>query len=123
VTAVDELNSLGVSFVSYQEQIDLTTPTGKLMFHIIAAMTEFERELIRERVKAGVANAHAISQRKRGIGSQLMNRECPRLHRKKRERNYLWILRRDQIAKPRSLPTLEKAKRANKSRLRIKAQL
>ena len=34
VTAMDELNGLGVSFVSYQEQIDLTTPTGKVMFHI-----------------------------------------------------------------------------------------
>lgn len=63
VTAVDELNSLGVSFVSHQEQIDLATPTGKLMFHIIAAMAEFERELIRERVKAGVANARLKGKR------------------------------------------------------------
>jgi DNA invertase Pin-like site-specific DNA recombinase len=63
VTAIDELSSLGVSFVSYQEQIDLTTPTGKLMFHIIAAMAEFERELIIERVKAGVANARLKGKR------------------------------------------------------------
>ncbi len=57
IASVDELNSLGVGFVSYQENIDLTTPVGKLMFHIIGAMAEFERELIRERVRAGIANA------------------------------------------------------------------
>jgi DNA invertase Pin-like site-specific DNA recombinase len=57
VLAIDELNSLGVSFISYMEQIDFSTPVGKLMFHIIAAMAEFERELIRERVKAGLENA------------------------------------------------------------------
>lgn len=76
VTAVDEFNNLGVSFVSYQEQIDLTTPTGKLMFHIIAAMAEFERELIRERVKAGLANARAK-------GKRIGRRSIPPIDRKK----------------------------------------
>jgi DNA invertase Pin-like site-specific DNA recombinase len=46
-----------VTFVSYKENIDLGTPAGKLMFHVIAAMAEFERDLIRERVRAGIANA------------------------------------------------------------------
>lgn len=63
VTTIDELSALGVAFISYQEQIDLSTPTGKLMFHIIAAMAEFERSLIAERVKAGVANAKAKGKR------------------------------------------------------------
>ena len=63
VTALDELKSLGVAFVSYQESIDLTTPAGRLMMQIIAAMSEFERELIRERVKAGIANAKAKGKR------------------------------------------------------------
>jgi len=57
VTALDELSSLNVGFISYQDNLDLTTAQGRLMFHIIGAMAEFERELIRERVKAGLENA------------------------------------------------------------------
>ncbi len=57
VTALDELSGLGIGFISYQDNLDLTTPQGRLMFHIIGAMAEFERELIRERVKAGLENA------------------------------------------------------------------
>lgn len=63
VTSLDELNNLGIVFISYQENIDLSTPSGRLMFHLIAAMAEFERELIRERVIAGVANARAKGRR------------------------------------------------------------
>lgn len=51
VVALDELNSLGVTFILYGENIDLSTPTGKLMFHVIASMAEFEREMIKERVR------------------------------------------------------------------------
>jgi putative DNA-invertase from lambdoid prophage Rac len=57
VNAIAELESFGVSFISLKDSIDLTTAQGRLMFQIIAAMAEFERELIRERVKAGMANA------------------------------------------------------------------
>src|SRR5262252_8788450 len=57
VNALGELESVRVSFVSLHDNIDLTTPSGRLMFGVIAAMAEFERELIRERVKAGLANA------------------------------------------------------------------
>jgi putative DNA-invertase from lambdoid prophage Rac len=59
LTTLDELEGLGITFVSYRENIDLSTPSGRLMFHIIAAMAEFERELIRERVRAGIANARS----------------------------------------------------------------
>ena len=52
-----------VSFVSLRDQIDLSTPSGRLMFHVVAAMAEFERELIRERVRSGLANARAKGKR------------------------------------------------------------
>lgn len=63
VMTLEELASLGIGFLSYQDNIDLTTPQGRLMFHIIGAMAEFERELIRERVKAGIANARRKGRR------------------------------------------------------------
>lgn len=57
INSLSELQALGVSFVSYSENIDLTTPAGRMMFHVIGAMAEFERSLIIERVKAGMAIA------------------------------------------------------------------
>ena len=57
VTLLDELQVLGVAFVSLQEGIDATTPAGKLQMHILAAIAEFERARIAERVMAGLARA------------------------------------------------------------------
>ena len=54
---LEEFESLGIDFVAYNQNIDTTTPTGRLMFSMIGAFAEFERELIRERVKAGMVNA------------------------------------------------------------------
>src|SRR5882762_5207824 len=59
VNAIAELEALGVAFVSLRDNLDLTTPSGRLMFQIIGAMAEFERSLIQERVKAGLRNAIA----------------------------------------------------------------
>jgi DNA invertase Pin-like site-specific DNA recombinase len=59
ITLLDELQALGVAFVSMGEGIDCTTPAGKLQLHILAALTEFERGRIQERVKAGLARAKA----------------------------------------------------------------
>jgi DNA invertase Pin-like site-specific DNA recombinase len=59
VNALAEFESLGISFVSLSDNLDLSTASGRLMFNIIGAMAEFERELIRERVKAGMRNAKA----------------------------------------------------------------
>jgi DNA invertase Pin-like site-specific DNA recombinase len=59
VNAIAELEAAGVSFVSLKDSIDLSTPQGRLMFQIIAAMAEFERALICERVKSGMAHARS----------------------------------------------------------------
>ena len=59
VTALADLGAYGVAFISLRDQLDLSTPSGRLMFHIIAAMAEFEHALIAERVRAGLAHAKA----------------------------------------------------------------
>ena len=59
VTAVATLEEHGVAFISVRDNIDMTTPAGRLMFNVIAAMAQFERELICERVRAGMAAARA----------------------------------------------------------------
>jgi len=59
VNALADFESLGVAFISLKESLDLTTPAGRLMFGIISAMAEFERDLIRERVRSGIANRRA----------------------------------------------------------------
>src|SRR6185437_1948682 len=52
-----ELAELGVGFVSLTEALDLTTPTGRAMAGMLAIFAEFEREILRERVRAGIARA------------------------------------------------------------------
>ena len=52
-----ELSELGVGFVSLTEALDLTTPTGRALAGLLAVFAEFEREILRERVKAGIAQA------------------------------------------------------------------
>lgn len=59
VTLLDELQALGIAFVSLGEGIDCTTPAGKLQLHILAALAEFERARIAERVRAGLARVRA----------------------------------------------------------------
>jgi DNA invertase Pin-like site-specific DNA recombinase len=63
VNALAELEALGVAFISLRDNLDLSTPSGRLMFQIIGAMAEFERSLIVERVKAGMRNARAKGKR------------------------------------------------------------
>lgn len=59
LTALEEFRTLGIDFVSLHEAVDTTTAQGKLMFAIIAAFAEFEREIIRSRVRSGIAAARA----------------------------------------------------------------
>ena len=59
VDALAEFDRLGIQFVSLHEQVDTSTPNGKLMFHIFAAIAEFERSLTVQRVRSGLADARA----------------------------------------------------------------
>ena len=59
VDSLELFKDLGIDFVSYKESIDTTTSMGRLIFNINSAYAEFERELIGDRVKAGVANYRA----------------------------------------------------------------
>jgi DNA invertase Pin-like site-specific DNA recombinase len=63
IKMLDELRALGIAFVSLAEGIDATTPAGKLQLHILAAIAEFERGRIQERVMAGLARARANGKR------------------------------------------------------------
>lgn len=56
---LDDLSNAGCAVVSLRENVDLTTATGRLMVHMVAALAEFERELIRDRVRSGIHRAKA----------------------------------------------------------------
>jgi DNA invertase Pin-like site-specific DNA recombinase len=62
ILTMAELDALGVAFV-VPGQIDMSTPVGRMQAHLLSAVAEFERELIRERVRSGLANARARGKR------------------------------------------------------------
>ena len=76
ITTLDEFGHLGIDFISYDNQLDTSSPSGKLVFNIIGAVAEFERDIIRERVRAGLANA-------RRNGKKLGRPRIPQSVRKK----------------------------------------
>ncbi len=63
LSTLQELEHLGVGFVSLTEALDLTTPAGRAMAGLLAVFAEFEREILRERVRAGLAHARHNGQR------------------------------------------------------------
>jgi DNA invertase Pin-like site-specific DNA recombinase len=63
LAALEEFRSLGIQFISYQENMDTTSALGQALFVIVAAVAELERNLIRERVNAGLRNARANGRR------------------------------------------------------------
>ena len=63
LATLQELEHLGVGFVSLTEALDLTTPAGRAMAGLLAVFAEFEREILRERVRAGLAQARQNGQR------------------------------------------------------------
>src|SRR5664279_2921051 len=63
LATLQELEHLGIGFVSLMEALDLTTPTGRAMAGLLAIFAEFEREILRERTRAGLANARQNGKR------------------------------------------------------------
>jgi DNA invertase Pin-like site-specific DNA recombinase len=61
--ALENFKALGIEFVSLSEQVDTSTPTGKMVFTVLGAVAELERSLIAERVKAGLRNARSKGKR------------------------------------------------------------
>lgn len=78
VNALADLDAYGVAFVSLRDNLDLSTPSGRLMFQIIGAMAEFERALIQERVRAGLKSARARGTR---LGRPTVAVDAPRIAR------------------------------------------
>ncbi len=74
--ALETFRALGIEFVSLSEQVDTTTPTGKLVFTVLGAVAELERSLIAERVKAGLRNARAKGKR---LGRPRVVVDAPRI--------------------------------------------
>lgn len=82
LATLQELEHLGVGFVSLTEALDLTTPAGRAMAGLLAIFAEFEREILRERTRAGLAHARQNGQRLgRPITAGLHAAEIRRLHR------------------------------------------
>ena len=63
VVSLADLQALGVAFISLRDNLDLSTPSGRLMFAMVGAFAQFERELTVERVRAGLAHARAKGKR------------------------------------------------------------
>src|SRR5580698_3322870 len=82
LATLQELEPLGVGFVSLTEALDLTTPAGRAMAGLLAIFAEFEREILRERTRAGLAHARQKGQRLgRPATAALHGTEIRKLHR------------------------------------------
>src|SRR6202140_107120 len=82
VSTLQELQHLGVGFVSLTEALDLTTPAGRAMAGLLAVFAEFEREILQERTRAGLANARQNGIRLgRPMTAGLQAAEIRKLHR------------------------------------------
>ncbi len=96
VVHLNDLHECGVIFVSVKDQIDLGTATGRLMLHLLGSFAEFEASLIKERVKAGIANA-----RRKGIKLGRPRTTDPQLIKNLRAEGYTYsaIARRLGVSK------------------------
>lgn len=83
VNIIDEFKSKGVEFRSIVDSFDTTSPNGRLFFSIVAALAEYEKELIRERTKAGLESARLrgrIGGRKSGLSQEAKNKAAAAKH-------------------------------------------
>lgn len=80
LSALDTFRSLNINFISIQEQFDTSTPIGQAMFTIIGAMAQLERDIIRERVKAGLSRARACGTRLGRPALAIDQQELRQLH-------------------------------------------
>ena len=97
VTAIAEFEALGIQFVSLRDNLDHTTSSGRLMFHVIGAMAEFERSLIQEGVKAGLRNARAKGKR---LGRPRVSIPMAQVQRLRKERmSWGQIAKRTKLSK------------------------
>jgi len=82
IATLQELEHLGVGFVSMTEALDLTTPAGRAMAGLLAIFAEFEREILRERTRAGLAHARQNGKRLgRPATAAVHTTEIRKLHR------------------------------------------
>src|ERR1035441_3515053 len=97
VNALEEFRALGIDFISIHEGVDTSTPNGRLVFGIFASIAEFERELIRDRVRSGLAAAKAKGKR---IGRPRVAVDVRRIASLRREgRSWAEITRETGISK------------------------
>lgn len=104
VNLVSKFQDLGVGFKSLHDNIDTTTPTGKLTFHLFAALAEFERDIISSRTKAGLEAARARGRkggRPKGLSKKAQDkaRLAESLYKEK-ERSIAEICDHLEISKP-----------------------
>ncbi len=98
VLALEEFNALGVDFISLNESIDTSTPMGKMVFTVIAAVAELERSIIRERVIMGLQRAKAQGKR---IGRPAARLDAGELQRLREEGlSYRAIAKRCGVSHP-----------------------
>jgi DNA invertase Pin-like site-specific DNA recombinase len=86
--ALETFKALGIDFVSFSEQMDTSTPAGKMVFTVLGAVAELERTLIAERVRAGLRNARAKGKK---LGRPRLSVDATKMSRLQREG---WSLRK-----------------------------
>jgi len=108
IGTIRELTDLGVGFVSLTEALDLTTPAGKAMAGMLAVFAEFERDILRERVKAGIAHAREQGKRHgRPATAALKNDEIRKLYKQGKGLNKSQIARKLKIGRASVIRALE----------------